>query len=385
MKVMRICGGLGNAMFQYATYLLLKHLYPNDDIWIDTIFYDYIEYPCHIKKVFRNLNLESIDIYSKYVENNGSMQECFEPLRFWKKYGYSSFSDMEKNIKMGNLSFEELPKLYDDLPQDIRIISGGNRSIKDLLSSLNVGEKECKYNGEHDSLKREFYSFLCRKIFKDNSNTAYVCLMKMLDKSARENLFWDLVRFKRPDFRSSLKRNRLYVEGNVYFNIYGDPEDIYGIKDEVVNSFRFPKIEESDKNNYECLKIIQSSESVAIHARVVDFDYGMSSIVDRHYYAKALNYIRKKRGNNLVIIIFSDNIEWCKKHIDILGVSQKDKIIFADWNFGDDTYKDMQLMSMCKNIVIPNSTFSWWAGFLNQNPNKIMITPYGTLPGTISL
>ena len=32
-------------------------------------------------------------------------------------------------------------------------------------------------------------------------------------------------------------------------------------------------------------------------------------------------------------------------------------------------------MSLCKNHIMVNSTFSWWATFLNTNANKKIVAP----------
>lgn len=47
----------------------------------------------------------------------------------------------------------------------------------------------------------------------------------------------------------------------------------------------------------------------------------------------------------------------------------------VDWNRGSDSYRDIQIMSACKNNIIANSSFSWWAAFLNTNKNAIVCAP----------
>lgn len=66
-------------------------------------------------------------------------------------------------------------------------------------------------------------------------------------------------------------------------------------------------------------------------------------------------------------IFFSDEIEWCRQ-------------AFADrtdcsFSTGKSIEEDLVLMSCCSNHINSSSTYSWWGAWLNQNPDKIIITP----------
>jgi hypothetical protein len=100
------------------------------------------------------------------------------------------------------------------------------------------------------------------------------------------------------------------------------------------------------------------------------------------YYDRARAYI-EARIPNRHYFIFSDDINWCKENIRIPNST------FVDANTPglecDSEYvirakegtqhEDLYLMSLCQHSIVGNSTFSWWAAWLNNNPDKIVTTP----------
>lgn len=67
-----------------------------------------------------------------------------------------------------------------------------------------------------------------------------------------------------------------------------------------------------------------------------------------------------------MIIVTSDDIKWCKEHI------QDENVYYSE---GEDEYFDLYLASKCHHNILSNSTFSWWGAYLNENSNKRVIVP----------
>lgn len=124
--------------------------------------------------------------------------------------------------------------------------------------------------------------------------------------------------------------------------------------------------------NAEIAEIIKSTQSVSIHIRRGDYLSSNSNLapLDIEYYKQAISLICQKIGNP-TFFVFSDDINWAKQHLQLEAYPQH----FIDWNQADESYMDMQLMSLCKHNVIANSSFSWWGAWLNNNANKMVIAP----------
>ena len=42
---------------------------------------------------------------------------------------------------------------------------------------------------------------------------------------------------------------------------------------------------------------------------------------------------------------------------------------------GQTDVEDFTMMTMCNHNCISNSSFSWWSAWLNENENKIVVSP----------
>ncbi len=119
---------------------------------------------------------------------------------------------------------------------------------------------------------------------------------------------------------------------------------------------------------------IKNTTSVAIHIRRGDFaeNKKIKSIhqtINLNYYHQALKIINSK-VTNPIVFVFSDDIAWVKKNL-----STKGQTIYVSPEKNSEATQELILMSQCQHQIISNSTFSWWAAYLNQNPNKIVIAP----------
>ena len=141
------------------------------------------------------------------------------------------------------------------------------------------------------------------------------------------------------------------------------------VKESLFEDFSFPSFNSS--KNREIADRIRNSNSVSIHMRRGDYITLGITQVPEDYYKKGIQIMESKVGSdNIQYFIFSDDIEYAKKYFSNLKNAE-----YVSGNRKEDSYRDMQLMSLCKHNIIANSTFSYWGAFLNRNVEKVVIAP----------
>ncbi len=109
--------------------------------------------------------------------------------------------------------------------------------------------------------------------------------------------------------------------------------------------------------------LLREENLCSIHLRAGDYHQfpNHHPILRSDYYQSAILHFPNHK-----FLVFSDDINYCKS-------------IFVGDNFhfveGNSNIKDVCLMSLCKNNIIANSSFSWWGAYLNRNGNKKVVAP----------
>lgn len=269
MKIVKVLGGLGNQMFQYALYIALKENFPNEQVYID------------------------ISAYNGYALHNGF----------------------------------ELKTVF----------------------SIPLNQAPCKAIASAGYYLPHYRLWQVGKFLLPKKKG--MCVEK-------SNLSFDHTIFHNSQYQ--------------YFDGYWQNERYFKhCAKQIRKIFTFPPF--TEQKNLQLAKQIQCNISTSIHIRRGDYlnNHLYNGICGLEYYKEAISLIEKLTTTTLYCV-FSDDIPWCKQHIEPYI---KKAIIYVNWNTKGQSFRDMQLMSLCTHNIIANSSFSWWSAWLNQHTEKIIIAP----------
>lgn len=168
-------------------------------------------------------------------------------------------------------------------------------------------------------------------------------------------------------FVSESNLSRADFSKNLYFHGYWQNYKYFEENFHILRK-EFSFIKKKDKNFSFYKNKILNCNSTSIHFR--HREDSIQKKIDFSFYSKAINLIRTKEKNT-IFFIFSDYIDLAK--IFFNSNFKKNNFIFVEKI--TNPHNDMHLMSLCKNNIIVESTFSLWASLLNNNSDKFIIYP----------
>lgn len=149
-----------------------------------------------------------------------------------------------------------------------------------------------------------------------------------------------------------------YIEG------YFTTEEFFAdFKSDIRTAFQF-----NVKTPSEVLEIANSinKNTVALSIRRGDFlGNDLHNICSIQYFERAIAKV-KEAVLEPEILIFSDDEKWVRSNMSF-------DVPHTFAGVVNDHMDHMRLMSICKNHIIPNSTFSWWGAWLSDP--EIVVAP----------
>lgn len=312
MIIVEVVGGLGNQMFDYLFYLALKER--RGDVRITDYWFSHSVYKGAASHAQKYLLADIFALNS------------------------AEYADDKSTKKIGDVSWSTLSKVR-------RRIFGLQKKTfwdeRDLVRTKNIAELHSPIR----HIKRVLGLSKTNALGFNSSTLVMKHVSEILDKN--ENAFF-----------------------SGYWQDFAYAQDI---EDKVRQEFTFKKPLD-ERNQVIANQMVDETEvSVSIHVRRGDYLLAKNSHfarISEGYYERAMNYFTDRfSSENVHFYVFSNDITWCRENL------KTTKITFIDWNTGDDSYRDMQLMSLCKHNIIANSSFSTWGAWLNANPSKIVIRP----------
>lgn len=343
MKIVHIESGLGNQMLSYCEYLVLRKLHPGEDIYLETIIYDISEANNAIKQwngfeLDRIFGIHAPNVKELFKDEQWSrIEEKVRASKFWiKNWNYPVY----------------ITKALNDEGLHLRNIRG---DFETAVRGRQVDEFGRIVPTKMDKLIDTWFGSMLRRAYR----------VATAKKRIRHSNCQDVIFYKGDD----------NVFTGQWLGLKHRGAGIEFVDKELRREFVFP--EWDSEKNQKMSEMLKSVNSVGIHARRGDMLGGNGYCYKYGYFRRAVSYI-KKHVENPVFVFFSDpgSVGWCRENADIFNLDfKKDKVYFVDWNKGEQSFRDMQLIAQCKHAIITNSSFGWWGAYFISNPNKITISP----------
>ena len=165
-----------------------------------------------------------------------------------------------------------------------------------------------------------------------------------------------------------LTQDPAYLVGTFQSELY-----FQDMKEQIREVFRFDQ-SVMQQETLAMKDTIKSTTSVSIHVRRGDYlnaEEVYGEICTDAYYDGAIKYMLEKYPD-ATFYLFTNDLTWADFFVNARPFAN---IVVVKDNTEYTGYLDMYLMKHCKHNIIANSSFSWWAAWLNSHQEKTVIAP----------
>lgn len=187
----------------------------------------------------------------------------------------------------------------------------------------------------------------------------------------RHAVGWMTKKIKEQDFLSEeewfpvcrAQKGNIYIQGNWSMESLFLP-----VKGAILRMYTF---KEPLKDGAEKIadNIQAVPNTVGVHYRRGDYvDIGVC--MKPSYYRNAMDKM-SAMIKDPVFYCFSEDLEWVREQFKDYPYD----IHYPQYDSDDKGMDDFRLLSLCEHQIIANSSYSWWAAYLNKNEDKKIICP----------
>jgi hypothetical protein len=157
---------------------------------------------------------------------------------------------------------------------------------------------------------------------------------------------------------------------DVYLDGYWQSEKYFSDIPQIIRS-EFTCREPLNAKAEKLMDDIKNSVSICLNVRRGDFvTNSFHGTYGAEYFAAA-DAIISRKISGYTYYVFSDEIDWCEQNLKF-GVPT----VFVSHEYAGPKFQDyLRLMTACRHFVIPNSSFAWWAVWLNGSKDNMVIAP----------
>lgn len=124
-----------------------------------------------------------------------------------------------------------------------------------------------------------------------------------------------------------------------------------------------------------------SDDICVIHFRGGDYKFAGHTLLSRSYYYNAMNHM-KNINPNMKFVMVTDDVSLANQYfgnsVDLVGsclYGNRDPHQ-AYFHIGGDLSIDYSILNNAKNLIISNSSFSWWSAWTNTKVKNVIAPKY---------